>query len=89
MRAKRPEGGNHHQAEEDVPALEEGGAEPDEMGNEDTGPDPVKIMDGPSRVRRVLEQLHHAGTPHLMKKWESDITKRIDLQAEYFILRMK
>ncbi len=47
---QRPEGGHGYQTENDIPAPKKGGVQPEKMGNEEAGAEPVCVMELPSRV---------------------------------------
>jgi len=59
---QRPECGHDNQAENNLPASKKGRADPEKVGDENTGTHPVRIMDLPPRVSRVFKKMCHAET---------------------------
>jgi hypothetical protein len=61
---QRPECGHDNETENNLPAPQKRGADPEKMGDENTGTHPVCIMDLPPGVNRIFKQLYHAGPLH-------------------------
>jgi hypothetical protein len=59
----RPESGHNYKAEKDVLSPQKRGTQPEKMRNENTGTNPICIMDLPAKVSHVFKQLSHAELP--------------------------